>query len=189
MAKCRCRENRRSAFRKPGRFTDTGSCARATGSLQPQDVVVELYLGRVDTRGEIIEGHATEMRAEANSSDDRIYTGETTPTESGLHGFTIRVRPSHPDLSTALVPGLIAWAMEDALQQSLAREATQLCLTVLRGTCRRRSHCLTTCRHKRCSRRSRSAIHPLCCPSKKEDARKMWRRPAPSRSAFAPAAR
>jgi len=36
--------------------------------------------------------------------------GETTPTESGLHGFTIRVRPSHPDLSAAFVPGLIVWA-------------------------------------------------------------------------------
>ncbi len=80
------------------------------GALQAQDVVVELYLGRVDTRGEIVDGRVTEMRAEANSGGDWIYTGETTPTESGLHGFTIRVRPSHPDLSTAFVPGLIAWA-------------------------------------------------------------------------------
>ena len=80
------------------------------GALQPQDVVVELYLGRVDTRGEIIEGRATQMWAESNIGGDWVYTGETTPTESGLHGFTIRVRPSHPDLSTGFVPGLIAWA-------------------------------------------------------------------------------
>jgi starch phosphorylase len=80
------------------------------GDLQAQDVVVELYLGRVDTRGEIIEGRAIEMRAEPNSGGDWVYVGETTPTESGLHGFTIRVRPSHPDLSAAFVPGLIVWA-------------------------------------------------------------------------------
>jgi starch phosphorylase len=80
------------------------------GALGPQDVVVELYLGRVDTRGDIVDGRATEMKAEANSGGDWVYSGETTPTESGLHGFTIRVRPSHPDLSTPFVPGLIAWA-------------------------------------------------------------------------------
>jgi glycogen phosphorylase len=80
------------------------------GALQPQDVVVELYLGRVDTRGEIVEGRASEMRAESNGGGNWLYTGETTPAESGLHGFTIRVCPNHPDLWTAFVPGLIAWA-------------------------------------------------------------------------------
>jgi glycogen phosphorylase len=80
------------------------------GSLQPQDVVVELYLGRVDTRGEIVEGRAIAMHPESNSGGDYVYAGEATPAESGLHGFTIRVRPNHPDLSTPFVPGLIVWA-------------------------------------------------------------------------------
>jgi glycogen phosphorylase len=80
------------------------------GALQPQDVVVELYLGRVDTRGEITEGRAITMQPETNSGEDYVYLGEATPNESGLHGFTIRVRPNHPDLSTPFVPGLIAWA-------------------------------------------------------------------------------
>ena len=31
---------------------------------------------------------------------------------SGLHGFTVRVRPSDPELSVAFVPGLICWAEE-----------------------------------------------------------------------------
>jgi starch phosphorylase len=30
--------------------------------------------------------------------------------KSGLHGFSIRVLPFHPDLQTPFVPGLIAWA-------------------------------------------------------------------------------
>ena len=97
----------------------SGSLAAATihvrahvqlGALQPQDVMVELYLGKIDTRGEISEGRAITMRPETNSGGDFVYLGEATPHESGLHGFTIRVRPSHPDLSTPFVPGLIAWA-------------------------------------------------------------------------------
>jgi starch phosphorylase len=30
---------------------------------------------------------------------------------SGLNGYTVRVLPSHPDLSTPFQPGLIAWAV------------------------------------------------------------------------------
>jgi hypothetical protein len=29
---------------------------------------------------------------------------------SGLHGYTARVRPSHPDLAMGFLPGLITWA-------------------------------------------------------------------------------
>ena len=80
------------------------------GKLQPQDVVVELYLGRVDTRGEIFQGRSVAMQPETSSGSDYVYAGETTLAESGLHGFTIRIRPHHPDLSISFVPGLIAWA-------------------------------------------------------------------------------
>jgi hypothetical protein len=31
-------------------------------------------------------------------------------THSGLYGFTARVLPDHPDLTTAFWPGLITWA-------------------------------------------------------------------------------
>ena len=36
--------------------------------------------------------------------------GETPVAHSGLDGFTVRVRPSHSDLSVAFIPGLICWA-------------------------------------------------------------------------------
>jgi hypothetical protein len=32
-----------------------------------------------------------------------------------MHGLTVRVRPSHPDLAVAFLPGLIAWADTNAL--------------------------------------------------------------------------
>jgi hypothetical protein len=57
-----------------------------------------------------MHGQSVAMHPEESNGGDYVYAGETTPAESGLHGFTIRVRPSHPDLWTSFVPGLIAWA-------------------------------------------------------------------------------
>jgi starch phosphorylase len=82
------------------------------GPLQPDDVRVELYLGRLDSHGEI-----TDASTEPLSFIGRQASGTSTfglesvkCAQSGVHGFTIRVMPDHPDLSTAFWPGLIAWA-------------------------------------------------------------------------------
>jgi len=81
------------------------------GRLTPQDVRVELYVGRVDMRGEIVEGHAITMQAQGNDGQSSYrYVGEIALSESGQHGFTVRVRPSHPDLSAEFIPGLICWS-------------------------------------------------------------------------------
>jgi starch phosphorylase len=80
------------------------------GRLGPQDVFVELYVGRVDMRGDLVEGEAVGMRLESKDSDGNYnYVGETSISRSGLHGFTARVRPSHPDISVRFIPGLISW--------------------------------------------------------------------------------
>lgn len=40
-----------------------------------------------------------------------VYEADTIPChKSGLHGYTVRVRPHHPDLQDALIPGLLTWA-------------------------------------------------------------------------------
>jgi len=81
------------------------------GRLSPLDVVVELYVGRVDTQGELFEGNSVTMEAAGQDSDGNYnYAGETSMAESGLHGFTVRVRPSHPDMPLSFIPGLICWA-------------------------------------------------------------------------------
>jgi len=91
------------------------------GALSPEDVVVELYTGRVDTNGEIVEGHAVPMKSEGRSGDGYRYMGTASVSESGKHGFTIRVRPSHPDLSSKFVPGLIRWADAARVEAAVAR--------------------------------------------------------------------
>ena len=81
------------------------------GRLSPQDVAVELYVGRVDMQGELVEGNSVAMEAAGQTSESNYnYVVETSITRSGLHGFTVRVRPSHPDLSVAFIPGLMCWA-------------------------------------------------------------------------------
>ena len=83
------------------------------GRLTPQEVAVDLYLGRVAPEGELMESRAVPLQVEGRDADGAYhYVGETAVAHSGLHGFTVRVRPSHPDLSVAFIPGLICWAEE-----------------------------------------------------------------------------
>ena len=82
------------------------------GHLTPDDIVVQLYLGRVNAANEIVEAKALSMRV-AEPEDDGHYIYETngvTCRHSGLHGYTVRVLPRHPDLPSSFLPGLVVWA-------------------------------------------------------------------------------
>jgi glycogen phosphorylase len=81
------------------------------GSLLPQDVAVELYLGRLNPAGDFIDAVSTPMEPiEKDSRGNFLFEAVTTCLESGMHGFTVRIRPHHPDLSVPFLPGLICWA-------------------------------------------------------------------------------
>ncbi len=100
----------------PGRAIPVGRAMRIAasvhlGRLQPRDVVVELYVGRVDANGELVAGRAVVMETDGNAGDGTYtYAVETSIVRSGLHGFTVRVRPCHPDMPATFIPGLIRWA-------------------------------------------------------------------------------
>jgi starch phosphorylase len=82
------------------------------GALMPRDIRVELYMGRVDARGEIVEAETVPMEF-ARSEDTGAHVFEVKGVScgrSGRLGFTVRVLPHHPDLTTRFIPGLIAWA-------------------------------------------------------------------------------
>lgn len=89
------------------------------GQLTPNDVAVELYVGRVDGDGNLVQGEAVAMQpGPQNSGDTYSYSVETSIHRSGLHGFTVRVRPNHPDMPVKFIPGLISWA--DASRAAIA---------------------------------------------------------------------
>jgi starch phosphorylase len=82
------------------------------GGLAPSDVAVELYVGRLDPGGEIVDASTIEMKPAGRDSAGRyMFEAAGVPcSKSGLHGYTVRVLPHHPDLVSPLMPGLIAWA-------------------------------------------------------------------------------
>jgi starch phosphorylase len=82
------------------------------GVLTPDDVAVQLYLGRVDASGEIVEAEATPMQF-VKPEGEGSYLFEASAVScrmSGRHGYTVRVLPHHPDLITPFLPGFIVWA-------------------------------------------------------------------------------
>jgi starch phosphorylase len=85
------------------------------GNLTPDDVTVELYVGRVDADGDIVEAEATPMQPIGPAENGGyLFEASAVPCrKSGLHGYSARVLPRHPDLTSPFIPGLIAWAAPD----------------------------------------------------------------------------
>ena len=81
------------------------------GNLAPEDVAVELYWGRVDAKGEIVEAAAAKMQFTEREQGKYVFEATAVPcARSGMHGYTVRVLPHHPDLGSPFRPGLITWA-------------------------------------------------------------------------------
>jgi len=94
------------------------------GAIKPEDVAVELYLGRLGTDGEIAAAVAIPMEPAARI-EDGIYAFETHEVacrSSGSHGYTVRVLPYHPDEARSFLPSLIRWANEETV--AAAKSAT-----------------------------------------------------------------
>ncbi len=87
--------------------------ARVTlGALDPGDVEVQLYLGRLDPAEEIVDAQTLPMTSVGR--DERgwhLFEATAVPCcRSGLHGYTVRVLPRHADLTMRFLPSLITWA-------------------------------------------------------------------------------
>ncbi len=81
------------------------------GELEPQDLRVELYHGRLDTRGQIVPQEPIRMECMGKGVDGHCnYVGEIPCRLSGRYGFTVRVLPYHEDLGHPYEAGLILWA-------------------------------------------------------------------------------
>jgi glycogen phosphorylase len=86
------------------------------GSLTPDDVRVQLYVGRVDADGDLVDARAIPMEPAGKDADGwHIFEACAVQVDqSGLHGFTVRVVPYQPNLISPFLPGFIAWGMPDA---------------------------------------------------------------------------
>lgn len=81
------------------------------GQLAPDNALVQLYYGKLDTRGNIMAGDANDMTV-AEDKGNGVYTFKTTHTygQAGDQGLSVRVLPNHQYMHTPFQPNLIAWA-------------------------------------------------------------------------------
>jgi starch phosphorylase len=82
------------------------------GSLTPEDVEVQLYMGQVNAAEDLVDAEAISMDS-VGVDKEWVYLYEASGIacgKSGLHGYTIRIIPRHLDLVKPFLPGLIVWA-------------------------------------------------------------------------------
>jgi glycogen phosphorylase len=84
------------------------------GSLDPEDVEVQVYFGPLRSDGSIAISGV--MPLEPVTVDGvTSYKGKVSFPESGRYGYTVRVIPYHPLMGNALKMGLVAWAPANLL--------------------------------------------------------------------------
>ncbi|MEW6572811.1 MAG: alpha-glucan family phosphorylase [Bacillota bacterium] len=81
------------------------------GAIQPKDVVVEVVLGKAKDRMLLEPTGIPMVPAESQSDSNYLYEAKVSLTQGTL-GFTVRVRPSHPDLVHPFEIPLVTWAPE-----------------------------------------------------------------------------
>lgn len=81
------------------------------GQLTPQDVQVELYMGKVNAQRELVHTGTLPLQYQGPTEGHRhAFGGDFPCINPGTHGYTVRVVPSHPDLRDPLDLGLVSWA-------------------------------------------------------------------------------
>lgn len=85
--------------------------AIALGALEPRDVQVTLFQGRVNEAGLLEEACPTLMTLVRTTSDGRsIYTAQVSYESSGYQGIALQLLPRHAYLSHPYEMGLVLWA-------------------------------------------------------------------------------
>ena len=87
-------------------------CRVFLDGLGPEDVVVEVLHGRLDTEGDITGSPEVVTLALAEQGPDGVATfrGRYRVHTAGAHGSALRVRAHHPDMASPLELGRVLWA-------------------------------------------------------------------------------
>ncbi|MBN2411306.1 alpha-glucan family phosphorylase [candidate division KSB1 bacterium] len=81
--------------------------------INPEDILVQVYYGRLDGQGIIETGDTISMILQETLSDGKfLYKAEIPCIHTGNHGYSVRVLPNHPDLHNPHEMGLITWYKE-----------------------------------------------------------------------------
>jgi glycogen phosphorylase len=83
----------------------------ALNGLTAEDVAVQVVSGSVDAAGEITNPVTVAMQPSGRDDPGgELFQAVLKPSaKTGLHGYSIRILPRHPDLINSFLPGLITW--------------------------------------------------------------------------------
>ena len=80
--------------------------------LSPDDVAVELLYGSTDEDDTLARDHSVHRLSPVGDGVDgvRTFTATLPLTVTGTFGYTVRVRPAHPQLVSPVELGLVTYA-------------------------------------------------------------------------------
>lgn len=85
------------------------------GALKPDDVIVQIFSGPLNTDFHITNQSLDNMAFTGKVSDDHyMYEGYIPCDESGLFGYSIRIMPYHPDMTDQFGLELMRWIGQTA---------------------------------------------------------------------------
>jgi starch phosphorylase len=80
------------------------------GGFKPDDVIVQLFHGQVDSFGEIPKPQTVTISTNGtNQGNSWVFSGTIPCRSSGQQGYAVRVLPKHDDLANPFEPGLLSW--------------------------------------------------------------------------------
>ncbi|MBO8130743.1 MAG: alpha-glucan family phosphorylase [Candidatus Marinimicrobia bacterium] len=79
------------------------------GELDPEDVCVQIYYGKIGFDMQIVDGKFVEMEMIEKRGEDYIYRATISSWQSGLNGYSIRIIPKHKELGIVYDNDLIYW--------------------------------------------------------------------------------
>jgi starch phosphorylase len=80
------------------------------GRLSPEDVLVQVYYGSLDTHHELVNTNEMCLELSKSEGEYHYYEGYYECPDTGMQGFTIRVLPTHPLLVEPAEMYLCLWA-------------------------------------------------------------------------------
>lgn len=88
------------------------SCQVYLDGLSPDDIVVEVVHGRLDTEGDLLAAPEVVPLMLDSVTTERVasFRGQYRVHTAGPHGSALRVRAAHPDLASPFELGRVLWA-------------------------------------------------------------------------------
>lgn len=105
-------ENLEAPIGKELRVTESIPVTAAVrlGAILPGEVTVQIYQGRLDTKGTITEATTSDLQYSNSSDGVHFFKGAVQGETSGRYGFAVRILPHHPALVSPFDVKVIYWA-------------------------------------------------------------------------------